>query len=146
MVAIGYGDYTVLDCPDPLVLARFYRALLGGDISREDEGYGEWVELRVPRGNDLAFQRATNLVVPTWPEPGIPQQIHLDVFVEDIEAAEREVLAAGATRTGLPHPAPGYAPRFRVYRDPAGHPFCLCWRLPEGTSGISAPGWLGQLE
>jgi hypothetical protein len=47
--------------------------------------------------------------------------VHLDIRVADIEAAEAQVLALGATR--LPSTEPG----FRVYADPAGHPFCLEW-------------------
>jgi hypothetical protein len=48
-----------------------------------------------------------------------PQQVHLDIHVADIAAAEAKVLALGATR--LPSTEPG----FRVHADPAGHPFCL---------------------
>ena len=50
-----------------------------------------------------------------------PQQFHLDIRVADIDAAEAQVLALGAAR--LPSTEPG----FRVYADPAGHPFCLEW-------------------
>jgi hypothetical protein len=47
-------------------------------------------------------------------------QMHLDFDVDDLDAAEVRVLAAGATK----HPVqPGQT--FRVYVDPAGHPFCL---------------------
>lgn len=48
-----------------------------------------------------------------------PQQVHLDIHVDDIAVAEAKVLALGATR--LPSTEPG----FRVYADRAGHPFCL---------------------
>jgi hypothetical protein len=47
--------------------------------------------------------------------------MHLDITVQDIDEAEVQVLALGATR--LPSTEPG----FRVYADPAGHPFCLGW-------------------
>jgi hypothetical protein len=70
----------------------------------------------------MAFQLAPNLVPPTWPDPAVPQQFHLDVTVPDLEDAERRVLAIGARLTGQPEqPA-----TFRAYLDPSGHPFCLC--------------------
>ncbi|WTY84240.1 hypothetical protein OG559_04970 [Micromonospora sp. NBC_01405] len=58
---------------------------------------------------------------PAWPDPERPQQFHLDVTVSDIEAAEEAALALGARRL------PGEGEGFRVYADPVGHPFCLCW-------------------
>ncbi|NUR94484.1 MAG: VOC family protein, partial [Kribbellaceae bacterium] len=51
----------------------------------------------------------------------VPQQLHLDVMVRDLDEAEREVLAIGATKAEY---QPGTT--FRVFLDPAGHPFCLC--------------------
>jgi hypothetical protein len=45
--------------------------------------------------------------------------MHVDVLVDDIDAGEAKVLALGATRL------PGEGRGFRVYADPAGHPFCL---------------------
>jgi hypothetical protein len=44
---------------------------------------------------------------------------------DDVDAAERAVLAAGATR--LPNEHEG---GFRVFADPAGHPFCLVTASP----------------
>ncbi|MGH3409593.1 MAG: VOC family protein, partial [Streptosporangiaceae bacterium] len=58
---------------------------------------------------------------PTWPDPAVPQQFHLDVMVEDVAAAGPGVLALGASKLD------GEG----VYADPAGHPFCL----------IPRPGW-----
>jgi len=56
-------------------------------------------------------------------DPGFPQQVHLDLVVaaDEIEEAERRVLALGA------RPLPSNEPGFRIYADPAGHPFCLGW-------------------
>jgi len=42
-------------------------------------------------------------------------------MVDDIEDAEKAVLELGATKHDF---QPGRT--FRVYLDPAGHPFCLC--------------------
>lgn len=49
--------------------------------------------------------------------------MHLDILVDDPDAAERQVLELGATRVT---DAIG-EDDFRVFRDPAGHPFCLVY-------------------
>ncbi|MDH6628065.1 catechol 2,3-dioxygenase-like lactoylglutathione lyase family enzyme [Streptomyces sp. LBL] len=108
----------VLDCPDPLALARFYAEVLGGTV----EDQGEWVDLKLPGGQALAFQAAPEYVPPKWPGPDGSQQFHLDLDVPDLDAAEKEVLALGAK----PLDVEDRSRTFRVYADPAGHPFCLC--------------------
>jgi catechol 2,3-dioxygenase-like lactoylglutathione lyase family enzyme len=111
----------VLDCPDPLALARFYAGVLGGEPEVEDET-GSWVDLEGHEGTRLAFQAAPGHVPPAWPAPDGSQQFHLDLTVDDLETAEAQVLALGATLLET-----GDAGRnWRVYGDPAGHPFCLC--------------------
>lgn len=73
---------------------------------------------------DLAFQRVEDYRAPQWPDRGHPKHFHIDFEVDDIEAEQNRVLALGAT---LRHDAlgpDGYG--WRVYADPAGHPFCLC--------------------
>ena len=113
----------VLDCPDPRALADFYRGVLGGEITDEED---DWVTLVVD-GRRIAFQLATDHAPPTWPGGDRPQQLHIDLTVDDVDAVEPRVLALGATRHDV---QPGEAEGdggFRVYLDPAGHPFCLCW-------------------
>ncbi|EKX67700.1 VOC family protein [Streptomyces ipomoeae] len=118
-MAIAKLDVVVLDCPDPAALAGFYAELLGGKVSEE----ADWVDLKVPGGGaSLAFQAAPGFVPPEWPSPSHSQQFHLDLTVEDLDAAEREVLALGAR----PLDTEDRKRSFRVYADPAGHPFCLC--------------------
>lgn len=112
----------VLDCPDPHALARFYSELLGLPISRVD---GDWVEVGDSQHGRLSFQHAPRYRRPRWPDPRFPQQLHLDLRVDDITAAQAKVLELGGTRL------PGTEPGFRVYADPAGHPFCLGWEQPE---------------
>jgi catechol 2,3-dioxygenase-like lactoylglutathione lyase family enzyme len=117
MAMIGRLYSVVIDCPDPAALAQFYEELLG--LSRQSTE-SEWVVI----GDDatrLAFQRAPDLREPRWPDPERPQQFHLDVMVDDVDVAEAKVLALGAKRL------PGEGDDFRVYADPAGHPFCLIW-------------------
>jgi hypothetical protein len=114
----------VLDCPEPLALAEFYAALVGGEIEVFDDG--EWVKLRDGVDVLLSFQRAPDYQPPDWPKPDKPQQFHIDVTVEDVDAAEKQVLALGAKKHAL-QPADESGEPWRVFLDPAGHPFCLCW-------------------
>jgi catechol 2,3-dioxygenase-like lactoylglutathione lyase family enzyme len=116
---IGRFEHTVLDCPDPRALAEFYMQLLGMRIERESD---DWVVIMDDADRHrLAFQRVPDFREPRWPDPQRPQQFHIDVMVDDIEPAEAAALKIGATR--LPYDSPDH----RVYADPAGHPFCLCW-------------------
>ncbi|MFE6172565.1 VOC family protein [Streptomyces sp. NPDC056464] len=117
-MAIAELGSVVLDCPDPRALAAFYASVLGGTIEDQDD----WVDLKVPGGPILAFQAAPGFVPPTWPSPEHSQQFHLDLTVKDLDAAEEAVLALGAK----PLEAEDRSRSFRVYADPAGHPFCLC--------------------
>ena len=112
----------VLDCPEPRALAEFYRGLLGGEIT-DDEA--DWVTLVVD-GQRIAFQLAEDFAAQTWPSGERPQQLHLDLTVDDVEAVEADVLALGAKRHQV-QPGDADGGSFRVYLDPAGHPFCLCW-------------------
>ncbi|MEA9984349.1 VOC family protein [Subtercola sp. RTI3] len=115
---IGTLDVVVVDCPDPERLADFYAELLGMQTVSRD---ADWCEI-VPPGDArpfLAFQRADGYRAPQWPGQDVPQQLHLDVKVDDLDVGEQQVLAIGATLTGAG------ATTFRAYLDPAGHPFCL---------------------
>lgn len=113
-----------LDCADPVRLAEFYAELLGGRVAMEPDE-PDWVEVVGFEGTPLAFQRVDGYRPPIWPGQEHAQQVHLDFDVDDIEADEQRVLKLGATvleRTDqLRHGA-----NWRVYADPAGHPFCLC--------------------
>ena len=113
---IGSVRAFALDCPDPLALAAFYAGLVGGTVVEEAP---EWVELE---GTGLAFQRVADYRAPSWPGHQQPQQAHLDIGVADLEAAQAQALALGAT---LLEDWAG-SKSWRVFADPAGHPFCLC--------------------
>ncbi|GGS30746.1 VOC family protein [Streptomyces griseoviridis] len=117
-MAVAELGAVVLDCPDPHALAAFYAEVLGGTVRDQ----GEWVDLTLAGGQTLAFQAAPGFVPPKWPSPEHSQQFHLDLDVPDLDAAERAVLALGAT----PLETEDRTRSFRVYADPAGHPFCLC--------------------
>lgn len=105
--------HVVVDCPDPAALAEFYSALLGLPVTYRSD---DWVVVATnDTSSGLAFQLAPGNPPPTWPDPAVPQQFHLDIMVEDVAAAVARVQALGAV------PLDGE----NVYADPAGHPFCL---------------------
>jgi catechol 2,3-dioxygenase-like lactoylglutathione lyase family enzyme len=116
MDGIARFSLVALDCPDPRGLAGFYARITGWEVDDGDD----WVELRSDVGATIAFQRAPDHQPPVWPSTDRPQQAHLDFDVADLDAAEEQVLAIGATKAEV---QPGES--FRVYLDPAGHPFCL---------------------
>lgn len=115
---IGTLDDIVLDCPDPWTLGRFWSAVVGLPLAIDSED--SWVTL--VGGPKLSFQRVEGYEAPTWPD-GAPQQIHLDVKVADLDVAHKLVESLGAkvlSDTQCADKTP-----WRVYADPAGHPFCL---------------------
>ena len=86
---IGRMHHVVVDCPDPAALAGFYSALLGLPVTYRDD---DWVVVAVgDTSSGLAFQRAPSNRPPTWPDPAVPQQFHLDIKVEDVAAARRRL-------------------------------------------------------
>jgi catechol 2,3-dioxygenase-like lactoylglutathione lyase family enzyme len=116
---IGRLHHVVLDCPDPAALAEFYSRLLGQPVTYQSD---DWVVVAASDASSgLAFQLAPGHRRPTWPDPAVPQQVHLDIMVEDVAASGPLVLALGAQKLDGED----------VYADPAGHPFCL----------IRRPGW-----
>jgi predicted enzyme related to lactoylglutathione lyase len=110
----------VLDAPDVAELSGFYRRLLGWAVERAED---DWVKIAAPDGGvALSFQTEGAYVRPTWPAgPGDQRMmIHLDIQVDDLDAAGAHAIAQGAVLAE-------YQPQddVRVYLDPAGHPFCL---------------------
>ena len=121
MTGIARFSLVALDCPRPLELARFYAAVTGWELRGEPDERDDWVQLVSPQGATIAFQLAPEHQPPTWPSAHNPQQLHIDFDVDDLDAGEQAVLAVGATKADT---QPG-GNDFRVYLDPAGHPFCL---------------------
>ncbi len=115
--------HLILDCPDPRALAEFWSRLLDQPITYDSDDFVVVAPNNTTSG--LAFQRAADHTPPTWPDPAVPQQMHLDVMVEDVAAAGADVLAMGATRLDGD-----------VYADSAGHPFCLI-RRPHWAEPLS---------
>jgi catechol-2,3-dioxygenase len=123
MAGIAELRAVVLDCPDPVALAEFYAALVGGTVTDVAE---DWATLRDGGDVRLSFQKVPDYRPPTWPSPELPQQFHIDVTVDDVDRAEAEVLALGARRHPV-QPGEDEGEPWRVYLDPVGHLFCLCW-------------------
>ncbi|GAA2545638.1 MULTISPECIES: VOC family protein [Streptomyces] len=116
METVGALAAISLDCRDPKALAEFYGKLTGWKeiFSSENNTY-----LMGDSSVRLGFQRVADHTPPSWPDAG--KQFHLDFSVPDLDAAEKQVLELGATK---PEFQPG-GDKWRVYQDPAGHPFCL---------------------
>jgi catechol 2,3-dioxygenase-like lactoylglutathione lyase family enzyme len=107
-----------LDCPNPAQLVDFYHQLTGMKVTYRTD---EYAGLAGDGGLAINFQRVENYQPPQWPDQAVPQQFHLDFTVHDLEAAQAWVFELGATMAAT---QPG-GDRWRVFLDPAGHPFCL---------------------
>src|SRR5688500_4975211 len=100
-----------------LELADFYGRVLGMQVVSDG-----WLQIAKERGNPFTLALDgdgwSDERPPRWPDPEYPQQMHFDIAVPDLAAAGGLVVEAGATLLrDVDH--------YRVYADPAGHPFCL---------------------
>ncbi|NGO79361.1 VOC family protein [Streptomyces sp. YC504] len=113
-----------LDCPDPLALAAFYEQVTG--LEPHPKSNADFAGLNREDGLLLGFQRVDDHRRPTWPDPEVPQQLHICFNVEDdLAEVEARLLELGA---GKPAHQPHDGDRARVFTDPAGHPFCVVRR------------------
>jgi catechol 2,3-dioxygenase-like lactoylglutathione lyase family enzyme len=104
-----------IDAPAAAELARFYADLMGMELTYD----GPEGALITGGGRSVMFQQINDYNPPKWPDPSRPQQAHLDIEVDDLDAGEARALELGATRLD------GGGDTFRVFADPIGHPFCL---------------------
>lgn len=113
---------TALDCAEPEPLAEFWAALLDGKIVLRTE------QVVVVKTDTilLGAARVPDYEPPTWPGGAAPKRMHLDLAVRDLDEAERKALELGARKADT-QPEPD---QWRVYFDPAGHPFCLTVNIP----------------
>ena len=111
-----------LDTDDPAGLAAFYKQLL----SLEDFFASE--DFVALKGGPvlLTFQRVAVHTPTTWPDNDVPKQIHLELAVSDLDAAEAVAVGLGAVRA-TEQPAPD---KWIVLLDPSGHPFCITSLIP----------------
>lgn len=112
----------VFDAADLTVESSFWAGLLGGTVDADDD----WHMVIVDGEPRVGVQFAPNHVPPEWPDGIQQQQIHLDVWIDDIDVAHEEVMSLGGTllKAAVDRDE---GDNFQVYADPAGHPFCLCW-------------------
>lgn len=105
-------------------LRSMYGALLG--MIPIYIGYHKLVHAdgRIP---EIGFEYSPDDRRPRWPDPDHPQQVHLDIEVPDLPAAEQLVVASGARRVAT-------FDDHVVLEDAAGHPFCLYPGAPVTTS------------
>jgi hypothetical protein len=116
----------VFDAADLHAESAFWAGMLGGRVVADDDWHS------ITDADDrwrIGVQLAPGHVPPDWPN-GTPQQVHLDLHVEDFARAHDEAIALGAR---LLQPAEDLtaAEGHQVYADPAGHPFCLGWGQPD---------------
>ena len=114
-----------LDCADPVPLAEFWAALLDGTViaSTEDVSVVQTDTIMI------ATIRVPDYHPPTWPGGDAPKRIHLDLAVADLAEAESTALRLGARKADH-QPQPD---QWRIFLDPAGHPFCLTANIPFTT-------------
>ncbi|MFR9796710.1 VOC family protein [Streptomyces sp. MS06] len=115
--AIRYAAVT-FDCPDPAELARFYSEALGLPVAYSSD---DFILLGTEGSAGLGFNRLADYRRPTWPDPSQEKQAHIELGVDDLEAARAHLLALGAAEP----PTQPQPDRWRVLLDPAGHPFCI---------------------
>lgn len=117
-MAVGKLWSVTLDCAEPVELGDFWAAMLDGKVAHTSENF---VAVELPDGTWIGAYRIDDYARPTWPDAGSPKQFHLDLSVEDLDAAEAAAIELGAVKAEhQPEPA-----RWRVLLDPAGHPFCV---------------------
>jgi hypothetical protein len=114
----------VFDAADLRAESEFWAGLLEGNVF-EDETFhsvidaaGEW---------RIGVQVAPEHVPPDWPD-GAPQQVHIDLHVENSKRAHEEAMRLGARV--LQAEDRDSDEGHQVYADPAGHPFCIGWGQP----------------
>lgn len=112
----------VFDAADLGAESSFWAGVLGGTVDAEDN----WHMVVVDGAPRVGVQLAPEHVPPAWPDGAPPQQIHMDLWVEDFAEAHERVISLGA-RVLKPAKGATSGDDFQVYADPAGHPFCLCW-------------------
>jgi hypothetical protein len=112
----------VFDAADLSAESDFWAGVLDGTVDAEDD----WHMVMVDGAPRIGVQLAPDHIPPDWPDGAPPQQIHIDLWVEDFPAAHYRVMSLGATVLKQAEHVSSND-NFQVYADPAGHPFCLCW-------------------
>lgn len=116
---------TVFDAADVDAESAFWAGMVEGHVFGDEQfrcvidAVGDW---------RIGVQHAPDNVPPDWPD-GAPQQVHLDLHVDDAAAAHERAMSLGA-RLLKDAADLGADEGHQVYADPAGHPFCIGWGHP----------------
>ncbi len=116
----GFASMAMInvDADNPAAQATFYASVLGWEVLASQEEYAMIGDGSV----SIGFGRVPGYSGPGWPDESAPKRYHLDFYVDDLDSAEEQALALGATKPGE-QPQPD---RWRVLLDPGGQPFDLC--------------------
>lgn len=113
----------VFDAADIAAESAFWAGVLGGEVEEPEDHWHTVTLDGVPR---ISVQYAPDHVPPDWPANTVPQQIHMDLWVRDLDVAHAQVMDLGARLLLDAEQASAPGETWQVYADPAGHPFCLC--------------------
>jgi hypothetical protein len=121
-MAVARLAMTTFDCADPRPLVEFWAGLLDGTILAATD------DIAVVKTDTVLIGavRVPGYTPPTWPDGPTPKHMHLDLAVRDLAEAEAVALRLGAEKADH-QPQPD---QWRIYLDPAGHPFCLTANIP----------------
>jgi predicted enzyme related to lactoylglutathione lyase len=108
-----------IDCNDPPALASFWAAVLGCAVTETGPDRPGWLRLQ-PFGSDQPPY--INLQPVDEPKAG-KVRLHIDVLVQDLDAAVKGVIALGGHDRGEREVLP--RGRIAVMCDPEGNEFCL---------------------
>jgi hypothetical protein len=115
----------VFDAADLAAESKFWAGMLGGRVFADDTWHsvvdadGRWA---------IGVQFAPDHVPHEWPD-GTPQQVHLDLHIDDPATAHAQAIGLGARLLKAADDLTA-AEGHRVYADPAGHPLCIGWGQP----------------
>lgn len=107
-----------LDASDPAAQSRFYADVLGWEVQHSQAEYA----MIGDGSTSIGFGQVPGYSAPGWPKESSPKRYHLDFYVDELDKAEEQALALGATKPDE-QPQPD---RWRVLLDPEGHPFDIC--------------------
>ncbi|MEP6563134.1 MAG: VOC family protein [Nakamurella sp.] len=115
-------EQVVIDCADPLRLARWWADALGWEYWAEEDDYG--VEIRPSE------ERLPGLIFGTVPEgKTVKNRLHLDFRPDNQNAEVDRLLGLGATRADVGQRSQSWV----VLADPEGNEFCILGsRRPSG--------------
>lgn len=105
-----------VDCDDAKAMVQFYTDAFGGSA---DPDFPHLDCVRID-GLLVLFRELDGWARPIWPGSSI--QMHLEIYVDDLQESEARLLGLGASKPAAQNPAD---PDLVILIDPAGHPFCI---------------------